>query len=88
MPRKIKLAQVFKQYTSNREIVEVEGSTVRECLNSLIKKYPDIKKWIYDSKMSLLVVIILNGDIVLADKLDKPVSESEMINLIPIIAGG
>jgi sulfur-carrier protein len=88
MSRKIKLSQVFKQYTAGQEIVEVEGSTVKECLFSLIKKYPQIKNWIFDSKMTLLVIILLNGDIILSNNLDKPVGESEILNLIPIIAGG
>jgi molybdopterin synthase sulfur carrier subunit len=88
MTQKIKLAQILQQYTGDQETIEVEGSTVHECLNNLVIKYPEIKKWIFDPNDSPLVIVLLNKELVLPGQMDKKVTKIDYIELVPLIAGG
>jgi molybdopterin converting factor small subunit len=88
MTVKIKIAQVLQQYTDGKEIVEVDGTTVGQCLNNLAAKYPGVQKWIFDSRNAPLVFVLLNKEIVLPNQFDKTVTGSDKIDLVPMIAGG
>jgi molybdopterin converting factor small subunit len=43
----VKLYSVLQPYADNREMVEVEGRTVGECLQYLVKKYPEMEKELF-----------------------------------------
>jgi sulfur carrier protein ThiS len=88
MSLQVRLAQVLQQYTDNQETVAVDGSTVRDCLNDLVIKYPDIKRWIFDANNVPMVIVLLNGEVVLPDELDKPITLTDKIELYHMIAGG
>jgi sulfur-carrier protein len=88
MAQKIKLAQILQQYTGDLETIEVEGSTVGECLNDLVIKYPEIKKWIFDPNDAPLVIVLLNKELILPGQMDKKVTRIDNIELVPLIAGG
>jgi molybdopterin converting factor small subunit len=88
MLQKIKIAQILQQYTDDKEFVEVEGSSVRECLNDLIKKYPETKNYIFDVNNSPLVIVLNNGEIVLPRQMDDKLSANQSISLVPVVAGG
>jgi molybdopterin converting factor small subunit len=88
MVQDIKIAQILQQYTDNKEIVSVEGSTIRECLNNLVKQYPETRKWIPDANKISMIIVLLNKELVLPDKMDQKVSPTDKIELVPVIAGG
>jgi sulfur-carrier protein len=88
MAVKIKIAQVLQQFTDQNEIVEIDGSTVKQCLDNLVRKYPGVEKWIFDPNNSPLVIVLLNKELVLPEKLDTGVTGADRIDLIPMIAGG
>jgi molybdopterin synthase sulfur carrier subunit len=88
MTVKINIPQVLQQYTDSLENVEVEGSTIRECLDNLVKKYPEIQNWIFNSKEAPLVITLINNELVAFDQIDKKVNKNDKIALIPVIAGG
>jgi molybdopterin converting factor small subunit len=83
----IKIAQMLLQYTDNRETVEVEGSTVRECLENLVKRYPELRPWIF-APNEAPVITLLNNELVNSDHLDLKVNKNDKIALIPVVAGG
>ncbi|MDD5287885.1 MAG: hypothetical protein PHY28_02065 [Dehalococcoidales bacterium] len=41
---KLRLCQILSYYADNRQLVEVNGNTVSECLNNLATQFPDIRK--------------------------------------------
>jgi molybdopterin converting factor small subunit len=43
----IKLHPYLRKYTDNREIVNVEGETIRDCLEDLCHRYPEIEEHIF-----------------------------------------
>jgi molybdopterin converting factor small subunit len=88
MSVKMRLTQTYREYTGNREIVEVEGRTIRECLDHLVTLYPVLKALLFDSEYALGVLIIYGGDVITASNLDRPVADNDEIKLVPMIYGG
>lgn len=84
---KINIAPYLQRYTGNNAVVEVNGSQIGECLNQVVKQFPDIGEILYQENGELWphVVIRVNlADIVnLADTnpgdLAKPVKDGDKV---------
>ena len=85
---KIKLNHDFQPFAGNREFVEVKGISVRECLDSLIDRYPVFKKLLFDDDDVLYALVLLDGDTIVMNDLGRPVTESSELVLLPMIEGG
>jgi len=88
MSVRIRLGQAFHEYTGNREMVEVEGSTIRECLDNLIALFPVFRALLFGSDYSLGVLINYEGEVIVANRLDRPVKDGHEISLFPMVYGG
>ena len=90
MSARINLHKTHRQYTGGKEIVDVNGNTVGECLRDLVSQYPEIEKQIFDNKGNLLSVleIYLNGASAYPDELKKVVKDGDEIHLLTMLAGG
>jgi molybdopterin converting factor small subunit len=84
----ILVTPVLSQYTNNRKSIKVEGTTVRDCLNSFVARYPEIEKWIFSDNNAPMTCLFLNKEVVLPENLDKIVSEGDVIDLLSVVAGG
>ena len=88
MAVKLSLPGYLQHFVDNNETVEVEGSTVKECLLNLTLKYPAIQPELFDIN-GKLAVIILHGEVPVGDStLNRPVKNEDSIVLFPIIEGG
>ena len=88
MTIKIKVSQILRQFTKDRDTVEVNGSTVGECLDDLVRQFPDIKKWLFDKNGILLVLIFTDGETIYQKDLNRPVADGDELHLILIVGGG
>jgi len=91
MSAKIKIPEYLKDKTDGQTIIDVTGDTLRECLGALVHRYPALKGEIVDGQGMLLVkwVIFVNDKTVIAsDELSVPVTDGDVILLVPMIAGG
>jgi len=79
-----------RQFTDGLEVVQVEGHTVGECLNHLIRQYPGMEKALFAKKDKLLniVEVYLNHTSAHPNELLKPVRDGDEIHLIIMLAGG
>ena len=85
---KLSLPGYLQHFIENKETVEVDGATVRQCLLNLALKYPAITPEIFDIN-GKLAVIILHGEMPVGDDtLNRPVKNEDSIILFPIIEGG
>ena len=86
----IKISQSLSQYTNDRGIAEVNGSTVRECLDDLIKQFPRIEKGIFDKSGGLLhyVSIWVNGEDTYPQELARTVKDGDELYLTYIVSVG
>lgn len=85
---KLKLNQVLQQYTGNREELEVNGITVKQCLDDLVKRFPDMKNWLYDANGEIIALVFINGDAINPKELSRPVKENDEIYILTMIGGG
>ena len=90
MPVKIHIHATHRRFTNGQEVVEVEGITVGECLNDLIRQYPEMEKAIFVKKDKLhnVVEVYLNHATAHPNELVKPVKDGDEIHLIIMLAGG
>ena len=80
----------LKQYTDNQEVVEVNGSTVGECLSDLLKQFPGIEKGIFDEHGQLInyVYFFINGKSAYPTDLAKPIRDGDELTIALLLAGG
>ena len=90
MSIKISIPSYMKSYTNNTEVVEVNGSTVGECLNHLVKQFLGMKKQLFSKKGSLFenIIISINGESAYPEQLTKPVKDGDELNIMFVIGGG
>ena len=90
MSIRVKMTELLRQYTNSQGTVEVNGSTVSECLDDLIKQYPDTKKWLFDRNGILLVLIRINEETTIRhrESLNRPVADDDELYLFLILGGG
>ena len=78
------------QFTENREVVTLEGKTVGECLNQLVRQYPGMEKALFAKKNKLLntVEVYVNNASAYPEELAKPVGDGDNIHLFVMLSGG
>lgn len=74
--------------TGHNAIVKVYGSTVRECLDELVKMFPGVARYLFDRNGILMVVVLVDDKMVLNNNLDKQIADGHNLSLFPIIGGG
>jgi len=72
------------------DVVEVRGSTVGECLNHLVKQFPDMKKQLFTKTGNLFdnIIISVNGESAYPEQLAKSVKDGDELNIVFMISGG
>jgi molybdopterin converting factor small subunit len=90
MPVNVNIHITHRQFTNGLEVVAVEGNTVGECLNHLIKQFPGMEKALFAKKDKLLnvVEVFVNHATAYPNELTKSVKDGDEINLLVMLAGG
>ena len=86
----VHLYSSLQQHTGGRNLVAVHGATVGECLNDLVRQYPDIGPVLFDEKGCLhsIVFVSVNMNSINPEKLEREIKENDELYIILIIAGG
>jgi adenylyltransferase/sulfurtransferase len=90
MSIKINVSLFLHQYTNGLEVVEVNGSTVGQCLDHLVKQFPGIKQWLFDNngKLHSYITLYVNGKSTYPEELAKPVKSGDELNILFMVDGG
>lgn len=90
MSAKIHIHVTHRQFTNGQDVVTVDGNTVGECLNHLIRQYPGMEKALFAKKDKLLnfIEVFVNDGTAYPNELSKPVKDGDKINLLVMLAGG
>jgi molybdopterin converting factor small subunit len=90
MTATIKVASYLQPYMGGKEILVVEGNTVRECLNQLITQFPEMEKMLFNEKKILLdyISVFGAGEVAFEDQIDNPVKDGDTLNILYVIGGG
>ena len=88
---RIKIPGYLKDKANGENTAELKGETVRECIEALIYRFPDLKGEILDNQGRLLLKWTISINDRIADdgnEMAQPVKEGDLISLLPMIAGG
>ncbi len=91
MPTNIRIPTPLRKLTGDLDLVQAEGSTVGELLQSLDSTYPGLKERICDESGNVrrFVNVYLNDeDIRFLEERATPVKDGDEISIVPAIAGG
>ena len=90
MSIKINIHPFLSHLTNDQDVVEVNGSTVGRCLEQLVARFPELRKWLFekDGKLNRLVYIYVNLESSYPEELAKPVKDGDELHIIVIISGG
>ena len=90
MSIKISVPSYLLPYTNNMEVVEVNGSTVGECLDQMIKQLPGMEQMLFTQNSNLLsyVGIYVNREDAYPEMSAKPVKDGDELDILYIIGGG
>lgn len=88
---KVVIPTPLRQYAEKKDSVIVEGSTVDEIMRNLMSRYGELQKHLYtdDGKLRSFVNIYRNDeDIRYLEREKTPVKETDVLSIVPSIAGG
>ena len=91
MPIPVRIPTPLRKLTQNQEIVDAEGVTIREVLNSLEISYPGLKERICDDQDNIrrfVNVFVNDEDIRVLQESETPVKSGDEVSIVPAIAGG
>ena len=90
MAVKVHIHTTHRQLTNGADVVAVEGNTVGECLNQLVRQFPGMEKALFAKKDKLLnnVEVYLNHASAYPNELVKPVKDGDEIHLVVMLTGG
>ncbi len=90
MSVKVQISVRFQTATNGVGMVEVNGNTVGECLNQLVKQFPALKNILFDenNKLARYIMIFVNLEGVQEEGLNKSVKDGDVIYPMMMIGGG
>jgi molybdopterin converting factor small subunit len=76
--------------TDDQMVIEVEGDTIKECLEQLVAKYPKVKKWLYreDGEIANYLDIFVNLESTLPNQISDPVKDGDVIYIVMMHTAG
>jgi sulfur-carrier protein len=87
----VRIPTPLRKLTQNQEIVDAEGGTIREVLNSLENSYPGLKERICDEQDHIrrfVNVFVNDEDIRFLQESETPLKSGDEVSIVPAIAGG
>jgi molybdopterin converting factor small subunit len=87
---RVHLYSGLKEFTGGRNITEVQGATVGECLADLVKQFPRMEPELFDQKGQLAgkVLVSVNLKSTYPEELTGPVADEDELYIVRVIAGG
>ena len=91
MPVEVRLPTILRPHVGGATTVEAEGSTVGELFEGLVERYPGLRGQLVTETGDLhrFVNVYRNDDdIRYLGRLETPVSQSDVVSIVPAVAGG
>ncbi len=90
MPATVRIPPTLRTATGGERQVQASGETVRDVLEDLTGRYPDLRTQVYaDEEIAPFVNVYVEGeDVRTLDGLDTAVLDGQTVILLPAMAGG
>ncbi len=84
---KIHIHLTHRQHTNGKEMIEVDGTNVKEALNNFVLLYPGIKDEIFDNKGRLhhYIEIYLNKESAYPGELEKQLKDGDELQIVTFL---
>jgi len=87
----IKLPTILRKFAGNEARVSAEGATLAEVLKDLESRYPGITKNVIaeDGGLHRFINVYVNDeDVRYLGALETPVTDGDVVSILPAVAGG
>ena len=86
----VKIPPPYQGPTLGQGSVQVEGASVRSCLEAVEQQFPGFSAQIFDAEgvVHRFVTLFINGDEIHRTEVDKTVAETDEVEILAAIAGG
>jgi len=87
----IRIPPVLRSSTGGAKLVEIDGATVGEVIDALVRTYPSLASQLLtaDGRLSTFVNVFVNDtDIRHLDAMATPIDKRDSLVLLPAMAGG
>ena len=91
MAVEVRVPTILRKHTAGSRLVTASGSTVREVVDSLEAAHPGLREAIVTDSGDIhrFINIYLNDeDIRFTGALETPVSDGDVLSILPAVAGG
>jgi sulfur-carrier protein len=91
MTVQVKIPTVLRKHTEGNAVVDAAGSTVRELIDDIVKRYPDFKDRVLsdDGELHRFINVYANDeDVRYLEGIDTRVSDGDIVAILPAVAGG
>ena len=91
MPVEVRLPTVLRQHAAGQSSVKANGATIGEVFDDLLRQFPLLAGQVVteDGSLHKFVNVYRNDDDVrFLDSLATPVTEADVITILPAVAGG
>ncbi|MSU78790.1 MAG: MoaD/ThiS family protein [Gemmataceae bacterium] len=90
MPIKVQIPQAMRQHADGQANVDLAGANIKELLDNLGAKHPNIVARIFENgQVRRFVNIYLNDeDVRYLDNLQTATKDGDVVAIIPAVAGG
>ena len=91
MPVTVQIPVALRAYADNKDSIELAGATVAQVVGTLGQNYPKLKPHLFNDKGALrnFVNVYLNDeDIRYLKRTDTPVTDGDVLTIVPAVAGG
>lgn len=87
---KVEVPPRYRGPTNGVALIEVDGDTVRSCIEAVEILYPGFGELVLDKEGNLrrYVRLFVNGEALERDAVDSPVADSDNIQVLAAAAGG
>ena len=89
MPQ-VEIPRRYRGPTHGAGLLEVEGASIRACIDAVESEYPGFRELVVDADGSLrrFVTLFLNDEKLPRDALDAGVAAADRISIVAAAAGG
>ena len=87
----IRIPNQLRSFTDGKSNVEIHGASLREVLDNLLTKYPDMGTRLQDDnkKLYCYVRLFVNRDSVLNQEgMNTPIGDNDVVSIVLAVAGG
>lgn len=91
MPVEVRIPTVFRKFTGDSSVIEVEPGTIAHVIDQLDDMHPGLKEQLMgdDGELHRFVNVYVNDeDARYLQKLDTEVRSGDTVSLLPSVAGG